>query len=130
MQADHEAIKRRLKTARGQIDGLIKMVEEDRYCLDISNQLLATQALLKRANEEVLRAHMLSCVKQAFEQGNAEEKIDEMTEQFRKNQIDRMQVGKCSDEGCVLYSEMLTDCERIGDHILNVGQEMAGAVYE
>ena len=55
MQADHEAIKRRLKTARGQIDGLIKMVEEDRYCLDISNQLLATQALLKRANEEVLR---------------------------------------------------------------------------
>ena len=78
MQADHEAIKRRLKTARGQIDGLIKMVEEDRYCLDISNQLLATQALLKRANEEVLRAHMLSCVKQAFEQGNAEEKIDEM----------------------------------------------------
>ena len=62
----------------GQIDGLIKMVEEDRYCLDISNQLLATQALLKRANEEVLRAHMLSCVKQAFEQGNAEEKIDEM----------------------------------------------------
>ena len=78
MQADHEAIKRRLKTARGQIDGLIKMVEEDRYCLDISNQLLATQALLKLANEEVLRAHMLSCVKQAFEQGNAEEKIDEM----------------------------------------------------
>ena len=78
MQADHEAIKRRLKTARGQIDGLIKMVEEDRYCLDISNQLLATQALLKRAHEEVLRAHMLSCVKQAFEQGNAEEKIDEM----------------------------------------------------
>ena len=59
-----------------------------------------------------------------------EEKIDEMTEQFRKNQIDRMQVGKCSDEGCVLYSEMLTDFERIGDHILNVGQEMAGAVNE
>ena len=53
-----------------------------------------------------------------------------MTEQFRKNQIDRMQVGKCSDEGCVLYSEMLTDFERIGDHILNVGQEMAGAVNE
>ena len=66
-----------MKTARGQIDGLIKMVEEDRYCLDISNQLSATQALLKRANEEVLRAHMLSC-EQAFEQGNAEEKIDEM----------------------------------------------------
>ncbi|MFR6344126.1 MAG: metal-sensing transcriptional repressor, partial [Christensenellales bacterium] len=57
MQADHEAIKRRLKTARGQIDGLLRMVDEDRYCLDISTQLLATQAILQRANEEVLRAH-------------------------------------------------------------------------
>ena len=78
MKADKASVTRLLKTARGQLDGILKMVEEDRYCLDISNQLLATQALLKRANEEVLRAHMLSCVKQAFEQGNAEEKIDEM----------------------------------------------------
>ena len=78
MQADHEAIKRRLKTARGQIDGLLRMVDEDRYCLDISTQLLATQAILQRANEEVLRAHMRSCVKQAFVEGNEEEKIDEL----------------------------------------------------
>ena len=54
-----------------------------------------------------------------------EQQIDDMTESFRKSQIDRMQSGKCSDEGCVLYSEMLTDFERIGDHILNVGQEIA-----
>lgn len=78
MQADHDAIKRRLKTARGQIDGLLKMIDEDRYCLDISTQLLATQAILQRANEEVLKAHMLSCVKQAFVEGNEEEKIDEL----------------------------------------------------
>ena len=45
MQADHEAIKRRLKTARGQIDGLIKMVEEDRYCIDISTQVMAAEAM-------------------------------------------------------------------------------------
>ena len=78
MQADHEAIKRRLKTARGQIDGLLRMVDEDRYCLDIYTQLLATQAILQRANEEVLRAQMLNCVKQAFVEGNEEEKIDEL----------------------------------------------------
>ena len=58
-----------------------------------------------------------------------EQKIDDMTEDFRKRQIDRMQTGACSDEGCVLYSEMLTDYERIGDHILNIGQEISlGAV--
>ena len=58
-----------------------------------------------------------------------EQKIDDMTGDFRKKRIDRMQTGACSDEGCVLYSEMLTDFERIGDHILNIGQEISlGAV--
>ncbi|NLN04669.1 MAG: metal-sensing transcriptional repressor, partial [Clostridiaceae bacterium] len=52
MQADKEKVYRLLKTARGQIDGLIKMVEEDRYCIDISTQLLATQAILRRVNKE------------------------------------------------------------------------------
>lgn len=55
-----------------------------------------------------------------------EQKIDDMTEIYRQNQMRRMHEGKCSDEACVLYSEMLTDFERIGDHILNVGQELAG----
>lgn len=53
-----------------------------------------------------------------------EQKIDDMTEQFRANQTVRMQKGKTSDEACVIYSEMLTDFERIGDHVLNIGQEM------
>ena len=55
-----------------------------------------------------------------------EQKIDDMTEVYRKNQMERMHQGQCSDEACVLYSEMLTDFERIGDHILNVGQALAG----
>lgn len=53
-----------------------------------------------------------------------EQKIDDMTEQYRTNQMNRLHGGQCSDEACVLYSEMLTDFERIGDHILNIGQEM------
>ena len=58
-----------------------------------------------------------------------EQKIDDMTEDFRKKQIDRMQTGACSDEGCVLYSEMLTDFERTQRSTVNIGQEISlGAV--
>jgi phosphate:Na+ symporter len=54
-----------------------------------------------------------------------EQKIDDWTVQFRRRQIDRMRAGTCSEEACVLYSELLTDFERIGDHALNIGQELA-----
>ena len=55
-----------------------------------------------------------------------EQKIDDMTEDYRQKQLERMQKGTCSEEGCIIYSEMLTDFERIGNHILNIGQEMGG----
>ncbi|WP_394273918.1 metal-sensing transcriptional repressor, partial [Peptoniphilus lacydonensis] len=54
MRADREVQLRKLKTVRGQIDGLIKMVEDDRYCLDISNQLMASISILKNINKDVL----------------------------------------------------------------------------
>lgn len=53
-----------------------------------------------------------------------EQKIDTMTIEYRRNQLKRMQSKNCSDEASILYSEMLTDFERIGDHILNIGQEL------
>ena len=52
----------------------------------------------------------------------AEQKIDDMTTMFRKNQIQRMTTGECSGEACVIYSEMLTDFERLGDHLLNIAE--------
>ena len=78
MQADKSQVTRLLKTARGQIDGILRMVEEDRYCIDISNQLMATQAVLKRANKEVIGSHMKHCVHDAIENDNADNKIEEM----------------------------------------------------
>ena len=48
----NEKVLLRLKTARGQIDAVIKMIEDERYCIDISNQLLAIQSLIKNANNE------------------------------------------------------------------------------
>ncbi len=54
-----------------------------------------------------------------------EQKMDDMTLEYRQNQMVRLREGTCSDEACTLYSEMLTDFERIGDHILNIGQELS-----
>ncbi len=78
MQADPKTITNLLKTARGQIDGILKMVEENRYCVDISTQLTATEAVLRRANREVLKAHLEGCLKTAAHDGSADDKIDEL----------------------------------------------------
>ena len=78
MQADKAKINRLLKTARGQIDGILKMVEEDRYCMDISHQLMATEAILNKANKEILTAHLKSCVTNAKTDEEREEKVDEL----------------------------------------------------
>ncbi len=56
-----------------------------------------------------------------------EQRIDDMTRSFRRNQLGRMQAGACSAEACILYSELLTDFERIGDHVLNIAEELAKA---
>ena len=67
-----------LKTAKGQIDGILRMVEEDRYCMDISAQVMATDAILRKVNNEIIRAHMKGCVKEAILEGTGDEKIDEL----------------------------------------------------
>ena len=84
MQADKTQIARLIKTARGQLDGVLRMVEEDRYCLDIVNQILAAQAILKKANREILRAHLDTCVTNAVEANDAKEKIGELVDLFDK----------------------------------------------
>ncbi len=78
MRSDREKVTRLLKTARGQIDGLMRMVEEDRYCVDISNQILATQAILRNVNSQILHDHIDHCVREAVETDDAEEKITEI----------------------------------------------------
>ncbi len=77
MMADKANILRLLKTARGQMDGIIKMVEEDRYCIDISQQVMATGAIVNRVNREILEAHLRHCVQEAADPSEREKKIDE-----------------------------------------------------
>ncbi len=76
----------KLKTARGQIDGILKMIEEDRYCVDVSNQILAVLGLLKKANNDILGGHLRSCVKEAILEGEdaGEEKIEEVMKVLEK----------------------------------------------
>ena len=54
-----------------------------------------------------------------------EQQIDDMTDSFREQHMQRMRQGLCSEEACVLYSELLTDFERVGDHGLNIAQSFA-----
>lgn len=84
MQADKKQVTRLLKTARGQIDGILKMVDEDRYCIDISTQLMAATSVLQRANKEVLAAHLKSCVAHARTEEEIEEKVDEFIRTMEK----------------------------------------------
>ena len=84
MKADKQKITRLLKTARGQMDGILKMVEDDRYCIDISQQLMATEAMLNKVNKEILTAHLKNCVSNAETEAEREEKVDELVSMLGK----------------------------------------------
>lgn len=71
------SVLRRLKRIEGQVRGLARMVEDDRYCIDIVTQLSAVRAALRRAQEEILADHAANCVEHAIASGNK-------TEQRRK----------------------------------------------
>ena len=73
-----------LKIAKGQIEGIIKMIEDERYCIDVSNQIIAVQSLLKKANMQILKRHLYHCVKDAIINNNGDEKIDEIMNLFEK----------------------------------------------
>ena len=87
MRADSKTVLRQLKTAKGQLVGIIKMVEENRYCIDISNQVLATRALLERTNRTILEEHIEGCILDAAATGSEEErkeKIFELSNMIKK----------------------------------------------
>ena len=84
MMADKAYVTKLLKTARGQLDGILKMVEEDRYCMDISTQLMATEAMLNKINKEILTAHLKHCVSNAETQEERDQKIDELVHMLAK----------------------------------------------
>ncbi len=73
-----------LKTARGQVEAVIRMVEDDRYCIDVSKQVHASIALLKKANLVILKQHMNTCVTDAIRTNKGHEKIEEIAHILEK----------------------------------------------
>ena len=71
---------KRLNRIGGQVRGLARMVEEDRYCIDIVTQISAVRAALRRVEEEILRDHIASCVDHAILSGNRAEQRRKIAE--------------------------------------------------
>ncbi len=74
---------KRLRRIEGQVRGIARMVEADRYCMDVVTQISAVRAALRRAEEEILQDHVAHCVEHAILSGNKQEqrrKIGELIE--------------------------------------------------
>jgi len=80
---DNDKIKKYINIAKGQLEGIVKMIDEDRYCLDVSDQLLATRSLLKKTNNLILKNHINHCVKSAIKKGD-NDKIEEVIKALEK----------------------------------------------
>ena len=85
--SDSSAIVNRLRRIEGQVRGVAQMVEDDRYCIDVLNQVQAVKAALGRAESEILKRHAACCVTEAIASGDAgeqERKFTELVDLFEK----------------------------------------------
>ena len=82
-QAVKTSCLKRLNRIEGQVRGLLRMVDEDRYCIDVITQISAVRAALKRVEEEVLRDHVAHCVEHAIAEGDRDEQRRKIGELMR-----------------------------------------------
>lgn len=84
MKPEHQTgVLRRLRIARGHLDGVIRMVEQSAYCPDVMKQLAAIQGSVEGANRLVLRNHLETCVAEAVREGRTVDVVDELMEALR-----------------------------------------------
>ncbi|MEA2900537.1 MAG: CsoR family transcriptional regulator, copper-sensing transcriptional repressor [Actinomycetota bacterium] len=94
-EADKKALVNRLRSARGHVDAVIRMVEDDTYCVDVMKQLSAVQGSLEAASRTMLRNHLETCVAAAMKAGRTTEIVDELMQALR---FDRITTGPVRDE--------------------------------
>lgn len=78
-----QKVTQRLRRIEGQVGGVLRMVDENRYCIDLLTQIAAVRAALHKVEEEVLRDHLSHCVADAFASGDATDqrhKVDELVQ--------------------------------------------------
>jgi DNA-binding FrmR family transcriptional regulator len=81
--ATKQSVAARLKRIEGQVRGVLRMVEQDRYCVDVLTQVSAVRAALHKVEEQILRDHVSNCVAGAFVSGNPIEqrhKVEELVD--------------------------------------------------
>lgn len=83
-ETEKKAIVNRLKRIEGQVRGIQKMVEDDRYCIDILVQISAIQAALKKVGLSITERHMKHCVANAVETGDGERAIEELIDVMKQ----------------------------------------------
>jgi len=87
MTRDTASKLKRLRRIEGQVRGIARMLEEERYCIDVLTQIQAIKAALNKVEEQVLKDHAATCIEEAIESGNIEdqrEKFSELVELFGK----------------------------------------------
>ncbi len=77
----------RLKTVRGHLDGIIRMTEDEAYCVDLMKQVSAVQASLERVNRVILKNHLETCFSEAVTQGRAQPAIAELLDAVKFNAV-------------------------------------------
>jgi DNA-binding FrmR family transcriptional regulator len=77
----------RLKTVRGHLDGIIRMTEEEAYCVDLMKQVSAAQASLERVNRLILKNHLETCFSDAVTEGRAQPAIAELLDAVKFNAV-------------------------------------------
>jgi len=83
---DHkQKVLHRLKIAKGHLEKVISMVEEDEYCLNVIQQTQAVTSSLEKVSELILENHLKTCVRESMESGkNIDEKVKEVIEVFKR----------------------------------------------
>jgi CsoR family transcriptional regulator, copper-sensing transcriptional repressor len=79
-QAAKISCRKRLNRIEGQVRGLVRMLDEDRYCIDVITQVSAVRAALKRVEDEVLKDHVAHCVEHAISAGDRDQQRQKITE--------------------------------------------------
>ena len=94
--------------------------------LSLSDKARAEVAQMEKTITEACNSMVKSKTSSVhIKMAQVEQKIDDLTDVYREHQLERLKAGICSGDACVIYSEMLTDFERLGDHMLNIAEAAA-----